>query len=209
MATIAWHDENTKRRVEDLVREIEAKSSAEIVVTVKPHSGSYRAADLIFGAVVALVGLCIYVYAPVEFTDDLAPPSITLLFFAAFMCSARVPAIRRWFTPKQIREACTRAAAREAFVDQNISCTRDRTGVLIYVSTFERRAEVVADIGILRRESDGQPIAAMTKIEKSIAEAGNLEAFEQAMRDFGQWLADSLPPRIDDTNELADEVNVS
>jgi len=209
MATIAWHDENTKRRVEDLVREIEAKSSAEIVITVKPYSGSYRAADVIFGAIVALVGLCIYVYAPVEFTDDLAPPSIALLFFAAFTCSARVPAIRRWFTPKKIREACTRAAAREAFVDQNISCTRDRTGILIYVSTFEQRAEVVADIGILRREDDGQPAAGMAKIEKSIAEGGPIEAVEQALGELGEGLAESLPPRIDDTNELADEVNVS
>jgi putative membrane protein len=209
MATIPWHDPVTKRRVEDLVREVESKSSAEIVVTVKPFSSSYRAADFFFGALAALVGLCFYVYAPIQFTDDLAPPSITLLFFAAFACSARVPAIRRLFTPKTIRAASTRAAAREAFVDQNISCTRDRTGILIYVSTFERRAEVVADIGILRRESDGQPAAAITKIERVIAENGNLEAFEQAVREFGQWLADSPPPRIDDTNELADEVNVS
>jgi putative membrane protein len=209
MATIAWHDEKTKRRIEDLVREIESKSSAEVVVTVKPASGSYRAADVIFGAIMALVGLCIYVYAPIEFTDDLAPPSITLLFFAALACSARVPTLRRWFTPKSIRAACTRAAAREAFVDQNIACTRDRTGILIYVSTLEQRAEVVVDIGILRRENDGQPTAAMAHIERVIAEDGNLEAFEQAVREFGQWLAESLPPRIDDTNELADEVKVS
>jgi putative membrane protein len=209
MATINWHDETTKRRIENLVREVEAKSSAEIVVTVKPFSGEYRGADVIFGAVAAFVGLCLYVYAPVEFTDDLAPPSIALLFFAAFACSARVPAIRRLFTPQSIRAACTRAAAREAFVDQNIACTRDRTGILIYVSTFEKRAEIVVDIGILRRENDGQPSAAIAKIERVITHGETLDAFEQAVREFGQWLADSLPPRIDDTNELSDEVNVS
>lgn len=209
MATITWHNEATKHRVEDLVREVEAKSSAEIVITVKPFSGIYRTADVIFGSLVALVGLCLYVYAPIEFTDDLAPPSITLLFFAAFACSARVPALRRLFTPQKIRAASTRAAAREAFVDQNISCTRDRTGILIYVSTFEQRAEIVVDIGIIRRESDGQLAAAITKIENVITQGENLEAFEQAVRELGQWLADSLPPRIDDTNELADEVNVS
>lgn len=209
MGTIAWHDANTKRRIEDLVREIEANSSAEIVVTVKPFSGSYRSADVIFGAIVALVGLCVYVYAPIEFTDDLAPPSIVLLFFAAFACSARVPAIRRWFTPRAIRKNCTRAAAREVFVDQNISCTRDRTGILIYVSTFERHAEVVADIGIMRRENEGQPSAALSKIENVISSGGSLEAFEEAVRELGKWLADSLPPRIDDTNELSDEVKVS
>ncbi|HRI71931.1 MAG TPA: hypothetical protein PK156_47185, partial [Polyangium sp.] len=124
MATITWHDPKTKQRIEDLVREVESQSSAEIVFSVKPFSGDYRAADVTFGALVALIGLCIYVYAPVEFTDDLAPPSIAALFFAAYACSARVPALRRVFTPKKLQSANVRTAAREVFVDQNISCTR-------------------------------------------------------------------------------------
>jgi len=209
MATIRWHEEATKRRIEALVREIEAMSSAEIVITVRPQSGDYRAADFMFGALAALVGLCAYVYAPMEFTDDLAPPSIALLYFAAMTFCARVPTVRRWFTPQSIRAAAVRSAAREAFVDQNISCTRDRTGILIYVSTFERRAHVVVDIGIVRREGDGQPAAAVARIERVVAEGGDIDAFEQAVRDLGEWLASTLPPRIDDTNELADEVNVS
>ncbi|MBK9259504.1 MAG: hypothetical protein IPM54_06660 [Polyangiaceae bacterium] len=209
MATIKWHEESTKRRIEALVRDVESKSSAEIVVTMRPQSGNYRAADLIFGAIMALLGLCTYVYAPIEFTDDLAPPSIALLFFAGLAFCARVPAIRRLFTPKTTRAAAVRSAAREVFVDQNISCTRDRTGILIYVSTFEKRAEVVVDIGIVRREGDGQPAAAIANIERAIAEGGDIDAFEKAVREFGQWLASTLPPRIDDTNELADEVNVS
>lgn len=209
MASIAWHDPDTKRRIEKLVQEVEGKSSAEIVVTVKPSSGSYRTADVIFGSLVALVGLCLYVYAPIEFTDDLAPPSIVFMFFAGMLSSSRVPAIRRLFSSNSVMAANTRAAAREAFVDQNISCTRDRTGILIYVSTFEKRAEVVADIGIIRREADGQPGKALAQIENTLAQESNLEVFEESVRNLGLWLAESLPPRIDDTNELSDEVNVS
>lgn len=209
MSAIAWHDSNTKHRIEKLVQEVEGKSSAEIVITVKPFSGSYRSADVIFGALVALVGLCVYVYAPVEFTDDLAPPSIVLLFFAGYFASSRIPTLRRFFSSKAVMAANTRSAARETFVDQKISCTRDRTGILIYVSTFERRAEVVADIGILRRESEGQPAKALAHIENTLATKASLDVFEQSVRDLGQWLAESLPPRLDDTNELSDEVNVS
>lgn len=209
MTTITWHDEATKRRIEKLVQEVEGKSSAEIVVTVKPSSGSYRAADVIFGAIVALVGLCIYVYAPVEFTDDLAPPSIVLLFFAGYFASSRIPSLRRLFSAKAVMASNTRSAAREAFVDQNISCTRDRTGILIYISTFEQSVNVVADIGILRREADGQPQKALAHIENTLATGASLEVFEQSIRDLSHWLAESLPPRLDDTNELSDEVNVS
>lgn len=209
MSAIAWQDEATKRRIEDLIREVESKSSAEVVVTVRPRSGDYLAADLTFAAITALVGLCIYVYAPMQFTDDLAPPSIAMLFFAALACSARVPQIRRWFTPKRLLAASTRAAARESFVDQNIASTRDRTGILIYVSTFEQEAHVVTDIGIVRREIEGNLLRLTYAIEHAISQDKPLAAFEDALRELGKWLADNLPPRIDDTNELSDEVNVS
>lgn len=209
MSAITWQDEATKRRIEALIREVESKSSAEIVVTVKPRSGDYRAADLTFAALIALVGLCIYVYAPIEFTDDLAPPSIAVMFFAAFACSTRVPMIRRWFATKALQASNTRAAARETFVDQNIACTRDRSGILIYVSTFEQQAHVVPDIGILRRENDGNLLRLTYAVECAIAQNKSIEAFEVAVRELGQWLADNLPPRIDDTNELSNEVIVS
>jgi len=207
MTTIAWHEENTKRTVEDLVREVESKSSAELVVIVKPRSGNYLAADLIVGLLLAFLGLCFYVYSPLEFTDDLAPPSILLLFVAgAFVCS-RVPAIRRLFSSKTTRQTNVRAAAREAFVDAGISCTRDRTGILLYVSTFERRAEIVADIGVLRREQGDALKKLFADIEGSVA--SNQEALETSLRALGVWLGEALPPRLDDTNELSDEVQVS
>ena len=58
MATIRWHEEATKRRIEALLREVEARSSAEIVITVRPQSGDDRAADFMIGALSALAGLC-------------------------------------------------------------------------------------------------------------------------------------------------------
>lgn len=209
MAAIAWHEDATKRRIEALVREVESKSSAEIVVAMRPQSGSYRAADLIFGALLALFGLSVYVYAPYEFTDDLAPPSIALLFFAGVAFSAWIPRVQRLFTRERTRALNVRAAAREAFVDQNISSTRDRTGILIYVSTLEKRAEVVPDIGIVRRESEGELKKRLSEIERVVREGRDLAAFEEAVRALGVWLAEALPPRIDDSNELGDEVNVS
>ncbi|MFO0756073.1 MAG: hypothetical protein U0359_06260 [Byssovorax sp.] len=206
---IAWHDPSTRERLKALVREVEAQSAAELVLTVRPSSGDDRAADLLFAAVLAFAGLCVYVYAPWEFTDDLTPPSILALFLGGYVFSSRVPAVRRLFSRRAQREARVRAAARAAFVDQGIASTRDRTGILIYVSLFERAAEVVVDIGVLRRESEGQPAAAIEAIARVVREGGDLPAFEAAVRDLGAFLAGALPPRLDDQNELSDEVNVA
>lgn len=209
MGAIAWHAESTKQRLEALVREVESKSSAELVLVVRPQSGSYRAADLTLASIFAFFMLCIYVYAPIEFTDDLAPPSILLVFFAAFFFSSRVPAARRLLSRKRQRQAQTHDAACAAFVAQGISCTRDRTGILIYVSKLEQSAEVIVDIGILRREDDHEPSAAIRQIKHVIESGQDLEALEKAIRKLGTFLAEKLPPRLDDQNELADEVNVA
>ena len=209
MSAIEWHAESTQKRIEALVREVEAKSSAELVVMVRPHSGHYRAADLTLASTFAFVMLCIYVYAPTEFTDDLAPPSILLVFLAAFFFSSRVPLMRRLLSSKKQRQSQTHDAACAAFVEQGISCTRDRTGILIYVSKLERCAEVIVDIGILRRESEGEPSSAIAEIQRVIASNGDLDAFEKAVRKLGLFLSEKLPPRLDDQNELADEVNVA
>lgn len=208
MGSRSWHDDETKRRVTDLVREVESKSSAEIVVTVRPRSGAYRHADLAFGAFVAFTALCIYVYAPQEFADDLVPPALLMLFAASATFSTYVPGLRRLFTSAASRADAVRTAARAAFVDQRVTCTRDRTGILIFVSVFERRAEVVADIGILRREGSGQPARAIAEIERTIAEGMPYEAFAEAVRGLGAWLAEALPPRADDGNELEDAPRV-
>ncbi|MRG92387.1 TPM domain-containing protein [Polyangium spumosum] len=207
MASISWRNDGPEReQVEGLIKEIEATCSAEIVVTVRPRSGVYRQADHLFGAICAFLGLCVYIYAPTEFTDDLVPPALLLLFVAGAVFCANVAPLRRLLLSEALMARQVRSAAREAFLDQGIAGTRDRTGILIYISVFERRAEVVTDIGILRRESEDQPGRAIREIERAVAERLPMEGFAAAVRGLGAWLKEALPPRVDDINELSDEV---
>ncbi|MDC3961101.1 hypothetical protein [Polyangium jinanense] len=207
MASISWRKDGAERaQIESLIKEVETMCSAEIVITVRPRSGAYRQADYLFGAICAFVGLCVYIYAPPEFTDDLVPPALLLLFVAGAVFCANVAPLRRLLLPKALQARQVRAAAREAFLDQGIAGTRDRTGILIYISVFERRAEVITDIGILRRESDGQPAEAIRGIERAVTECLPMEGFVSAVRGLCAWLKESLPPRADDINELSDEV---
>lgn len=209
MSGVAWHDPAVRRAVTDLVREVEARSAVELVVTVRPRSGDYRHADLAFAAIVTFVALCVYVYAPQEFADDLVPPALALLFGAAAAFSAHVPPVRRLFGSSAARAEAVRVAARAAFVDQRVSATRDRTGVLVYVSLFERRAAIVADLGVLRRAAGGEPERAFAAIERAIADQRSLDDVAAAVRALGDWLATALPPRADDENELDDAPRIA
>lgn len=209
MSGIPWQDEATKARVRDLVRAVEAESAVELVVTVRPRSASYRAASVLFGTLAAFAGLAVYVYAETEFSDDLAPPVLFGIFVLGTFVASQTARIRRWLTPASEQHAAVRSAAREAFVDQGIASTRDRTGLLIYVSLLERRAELVADVGLLRRDSDGELARKLDAVAATIARREDLAAFEAKVHDAGAWLKTMCPPRADDVNELPDAPDVA
>jgi putative membrane protein len=127
-----------KQRVAAAVTAIEKKTSAEIVVMMRPESGTYRQADLLAGAIAAFAYLCVFLYAPEPFDFTYFPLEQAACFaIAAFACS-RLPGLRRVLAGKKALARQALVAAKATFVDRGISKTRSRTGVLVYLSRFER-----------------------------------------------------------------------
>jgi putative membrane protein len=132
------------------VREIENDTDAEIVIVVRGRSGSYRHADYLCGAIVALIALVFVLFSPFEFHTYWVPIDVAALFIAgAFVCS-RTDAIRRILTGKEFRAKAARTGAAAMFYEAGIANTSAENGLLIYLSLLERRLEVIADRGILK-----------------------------------------------------------
>jgi putative membrane protein len=73
-----------------------------------------------------------------------------LLFLGIFLVVS-IPPIRRCLTPPALKRVRVRERAQEQFLVHGLDRTRERTGVLIFVSLQDRRAEVLADTGISAR----------------------------------------------------------
>jgi len=199
-----WLSPALRDRVAATIREIEGRTGAEVVVTVRARSGYYRAADYLFGAVCSFAALLGYVFLPITFPDDVAALLIVLSFGVGAVFAANVPPLRRLLVSRSRRGEEVARAARACFVEQGIGRTRDRTGVLVYLSLFERRVEVVADGGI--------PVARLGQRYRDASAALDRaarrrpEAFLSALGALGELLAEAVPRRADDVNELPDEV---
>jgi uncharacterized membrane protein len=124
MTSIAWHTSSTRAKLTEVVRELESKTSTELVITVRPESGDYTGAASLAGSLAALVGLCVHQHVDAEFTDDLVAPLLVLVHLAARFFAARVPGLLRALTPVKRLTANVRSRASEAFVDQGIATTR-------------------------------------------------------------------------------------
>src|SRR5213075_309571 len=132
------------------IREIEAMTHAEIVVAVRGRSGTYRHADYIFGAIVALAGLLFVLFSPFDFHTYWIPFDVAALFVGGAFVSSRGDLIRRLLTTKRFRTQAARTGAAAMFYEAGIANTSAENGLLIYLSLLERQMEVIADRGILK-----------------------------------------------------------
>jgi putative membrane protein len=200
-----WLESEARTKVRDRIVAIEKETGAELVVTVGLSSGHYRHADAFFGALCSLGMLVFYLFFPEPLADDVSLAMVVLSYpVGALFCSAVSP-LRRMLVRKRLLHDNVRREARARFVDQGISNTRARTGVLVYVSRFERRAEVVADIGI-PAITIGAPWQAATHALDQAARRGGIPEFLAALDQLGELLASAVPRAADDINELPDEV---
>jgi putative membrane protein len=190
------------------VREVEAASSAEIVISVRRSSGSYRDASLTVGIATALGALALGLFSPWPFSLHSLLVDPVLLGIGAAWGSKYLPGLRRIVTPARERKSRVEVHARCNFVERGVSATTGRTGVLIYVSLLERAACVVPDSGV----SAAVPAAEWTRAMEDVTAAAHRSkatAVAKAVSALAPMLAKYLPRSGDDTNELPDEVSSS
>ena len=187
----------------EAVGAVEALTSAELVVAVRAQSGSYRAADLVAGAVAGFAALLLLLFLPQPFAVATMPFDVLAAFGLGLLASSRAPALRRALTPAAARRASVLTAARAAFYELGVSKTARRNGVLVYVSLLERVAEVVTDVGIDAAALGPAWPAACAALARAV-ESDDVRAFAQALRGLAPPLAERMPRAADDVNELPD-----
>jgi putative membrane protein len=208
MSTREFFGDDARARVKQTIAALETDCAAEVVVAVQPSSGEYRASDYLFGSLLSFSFVLVFVFHPTPFESELLPLELLLVFVLGSAASASLVPLRRLLTPRKSMQLNVLRAAKEKFVDLAITRTRDRSGVLVYVSMFERRAVVITDLGIDRKAHD----KAITIVERRLSEAvagADMNEFMTALSALGPALSQACPPRADDVNELPDEPEVA
>lgn len=139
--------------VKKAVTAAEVHTRGEIVPYVVGRSDDYPEAGWRGAAVGALIGATLGAVAH-EFVVVWGGTAVfvTLAAFvgaaAGFLLASRVETITRALVEDVDKDVRTGRRAREAFLEEAVYDTRERTGMLIFMSLFEHRAIVLADEGI-------------------------------------------------------------
>jgi len=196
---------DTRKRVSAAIAAIEEHTAAEVVVTVRRRSGHYRQADLHAGIACAFLALLVLLFAESEFETAWMPAEVVGAFVFGVFVASGIPSIRRRLTSRRWMRENARTAARAAFYDLGVARTRGRTGLLVYVSMFERRVEVVPDIGVKPAELGTEWAAALERMEQAVRGRPDVDRFLAALGALAAPLARALPAQPDDLDELPNE----
>jgi putative membrane protein len=188
--------------IEAAVRGAERTTSGEIVPVVVERSDPYADVRIGAAAIVALaLGGVFLAFAP-SHSAWLVPTQICV--FAALCWAFGWRPLLGLVAPNPLFAERVHRAASLAFHEAGLVETRDRTGILIFVSLLERRVQVLADRGIHLRVEDGTWDGVVLRIVAGIRVGQADQGLIDGIRLCGEILARHFPPRSDDANELPD-----
>jgi putative membrane protein len=114
--------------------------------------------------------------------------------------------VLRLLAPKERLRLSTERCARELFFEHRLFATREHTGVLILVSALEHRVVILGDSGIDQYVQASGWTVHVQRIAQAIRDGRAAEGVCEVTRAIGEVLAQHLPKRADDIDELSNQV---
>lgn len=199
--------------IETAVREAESRTSGEIVPFVVEASDDYPTAawkGAAFGAFLGpLIAAVLYYFGGFWATHALL--WITLPAAAGgsvgYLLTALAPPLRRWMAGDEVLERRSQVRAEAAFLEAEVFRTRERTGILLFLSLFEHRVIVLGDSGIHQKVQPEEWDGIVQHLVAGIRSGKPAAALIAAIGECGTLLdRHGVARRPDDRNELTDEL---
>lgn len=216
--------EADRSSITSAVEKAEALTDGEIVTIVTRRSDAYHDVGLHYAIACAFLVIALAAAFPNLFQHiygwllgawhhELPLRTFLLLLlghaiakFLAVRYLLAIPALRMAFTPGATRSRRVRRRAVTLFRTAAEARTSGRTGVLIYLSLDEHRAEIVADSGISAKVDPDEWGEAMAVMLAEVREGRIGEGIARAVERVGAILAVHLPATGSNPNELPDRL---
>ena len=206
------------------VKEAEAHTSGEIVTMVARRSDSYHDVGLSWAAAAVFVALAFAAAFPhhlrsfisaliADWDHELADwkmmtglLGLLILKWLVVRYLLAIMPLRMVMTPRATKARRVRRRAILLFRTAAEARTRGRTGILLYLSLDEHRAEIVADAAINAKVTPDVWGEAMVALVAQLRAGKPGEGLAEAVRQMGVVLAAHFPREADDINELPDRL---
>lgn len=218
MAVSSILTEEERARISAAIADAELQTSGEIVPFIVSRSDRYEV--VVWRG--AALGALLSVFAALLLMQFYAGWGLGWLYtgwgtasvgvvgaFVGAILVARIPALKRGLAGPALLSERVHDRAMRAFVEEEVFDTRDRTGILLFVSLLEHRIEVLGDVGINRKVEPEEWVEVVDRIRVGIRSGRLAEGFVEAIGMCGTLLhRRGVHIRPDDDDELPNEVRI-
>lgn len=210
--------------VSDAVEAAELTTSGEIVTVLADRSDGYSDVTMVYAAAAAFTAMSLFAFFPAPFmqlwdsiiggwmhewtTGEIASMTIALgliAFTVTWLIFLWEP-LKFFAIPGPVKLQRVHKQAIKHFKVGAEARTHGRTGILIYLSMSEHRAEIVTDKPIATQVSADVWGEAMADMLAEIKKGAIAEGMAAGVRDVGVVLSQHFPRAEDDENELPDRL---
>jgi putative membrane protein len=202
-------------KVTEAVRAAESKTSGEIVPYCVQRSDDYSIAHwrggVLLAAFAMLASLIIHTMSRSWLPYGILEMSGTTVaaFLLGVLLARTAPPFKRLLLSHTLIDRRVSQRASLAFVTEEVFRTRERTGILIFLSFFERKVVVLGDSGINAKVKQSDWDNIVQSLVASIRQDKTIDGLVEAIRLCGDLLQQhGVERRRDDTDELSDSLRV-
>ena len=213
-----------RAKVAAAIAAAERNSSGEIVAVATPISDAYHDVALHWALVPLFAVLAWAAWRPTALAwwydflfggwspDPTQSQLLTLLMVFAALKFTVALLILKWMplrlllTPAATKHRRVRRRAIAIFQAAAAGRTGGKTGILIYLSLAERRAEIIAEEAILKVTDDHTWGEAMTALIADVREGRVGDGIAAAVERVGVVLSEHFPRSAADSNEIPDKL---
>lgn len=207
---------NDLQRVEETVKDAEKQTSGEIVPYAvhasDPYDGASWRAGLLVGSLTLTAFVLVHTFSeswqPVELVQvALGTLAASLI---GVLLTRIVKPVKRFFAGNAVMDRRVAQRAVEAFVVEEVFDTRDRTGILIFLSLLEHKVLVLGDSGINAKVQKSEWEGVVTTIVDGMRAGKPAEGLIDAIHQCGTLLKrEGVAIKPDDKDELSNRMRTS
>jgi putative membrane protein len=184
----------------------EGATSGEIATMVVARSDSYREA-VTLGSVLGAATVALVVTIAIHHVTIWSYLPLTIaLYYPIQWLLARATTLQKPFIAGRRMDEAVKARAVRAFYEKGLYRTRHETGILLFISIFERKVWILGDRGINARIPPESWQQLVQVLATGIRDDHACEALCKVIKSCGDELSRHFPRESDDINELQDEI---
>jgi putative membrane protein len=194
-----------RERVRDAVARAEARTGAQLVVTIADSCGSYGIFAVLWATLAALAAGALAVLAAPWLDAALLVFVEGLVLVAVAAALAWKPLLMR-VVPHQVRHAHARLVAEREFAARVGGRTEGGSGLLLFIALAERQVFILPDTGIAAVIAAERWDEIVHRLADTAHEGALDDAIVAAVGAAADVLEPNFPPETPTRNPLADEV---